>query len=142
MRLNWNVSATSPDRMTTKQSKSLDAEELLKRCAALVKSLAEVEIEHTNEHAAFIVADKKFAWFLDNHHGDGIVCICVKVDPEAKETLIEMDPEKYLRPAYISRFGWLSIRLDTGTIDWMEIEQRLSESYRIVAPKRLVKAMR
>lgn len=128
--------------MTPKNQQSVDADELLKRSAALVKSLAEVKIERANEHAAFVVADKKFAWFLNNHHGDGIICICVKVDPEAKETLIEMDPEKYLRPAYISRFGWLSIRLDMGAIDWTEIGQRLIESYRSVAPKRLVKAMR
>jgi hypothetical protein len=124
-----------------KKPTPIDAEALLKRCAALVKSLPEAAVERTNEHAAFVVADKKFAWFLNNHHGDGIVCICVKVDPETKETLLEMDPEKYLRPAYISRFGWLSIRLDRGTIDWTEIGQRLTESYRIVAPKRLTKAM-
>ena len=127
--------------MTAKKQNAIDTEKLLKRCAACVASLPEVTIEHTNEHAAFVVADKKFAWFLNNHHGDGIVCICVKVEPELKETLIDMDPAKYLRPAYISRFGWLSIRLDTGAIDWSEIAQRLANSYRIVAPKRLLKSM-
>ena len=127
--------------MARRKQKSIDAEELLKRAAALARVLPEVRVERTNEHAAFVVADKKFAWFLDNHHGDGIVCICVKVDPESKEMLIEMDPEKYLRPAYISRFGWLSIRLDLGSIDWAEIEQRLTASYRVVAPKRLVKGI-
>jgi len=127
--------------MTPKKQNAIDTEKLLKRCAACVASLPEVTIEHTNEHAAFVVADKKFAWFLNNHHGDGIVCICVKVEPELKETLIDMDPAKYLRPAYISRFGWLSIRLDTGAIDWSEIAQRLANSYRIVAPKRLLKSM-
>ncbi len=123
------------------KKKAIDPENLLKRSAACVASLPEVTIEHTNEHAAFIVADKKFAWFLNNHHGDGIVCICVKVEPELKETLLDMNPEKYLRPAYISRFGWLSIRLDTGSIDWSEIKQRLTDSYRIVAPKRLLKSL-
>ena len=127
--------------MTPKKQNAIDAGSLLKRCAACVASLPEVAIEPTNEHAAFVVADKKFAWFLDNHHGDGIVCICVKVEPELKETLIDMNPAKYLRPAYISRFGWLSIRLDTGTIDWSEIAQRLANSYRMVAPKRLLKSL-
>ena len=128
--------------MTPTRGKSTDAEGLLKRASALVSSLSEVRIERTNEHAAFLVADRKFAWFLNDHHGDGMICICVKVDLEAKEMLIEMDPEKYLRPSYISRFGWLSIRLDRASVDWREIAQRLTESYRIVAPKRLVKAMR
>ena len=127
--------------MTSKKKTSINAEGHLKRAIALVSSLPEVRVERTNEHAAFIVSEKKFAWFLNNHHGDGMVCICVKVDPEAKEMLIEMDAEKYLRPAYISRFGWLSIRLDKGTIDWIEVGQRLTDSYRVVAPKRLVKTM-
>lgn len=127
--------------LNPKKKSSIDAEGLLKRAAALVSSLPEARVERTNEHAAFVVAEKKFAWFLNNHHGDGMVCICVKVDPEAKEMLIEMDPEKYLRPAYISRFGWLSVRLDAGAIDWVEVGQRLTDSYRVVAPKRLVKAM-
>lgn len=123
--------------MSPKQPDSIDAEDLLKRSVTFVAALPEVQVERTNEHAAFVVADKKFAWFLNNHHGDGMICICVKVEPELKETLIEMDSEKYLRPAYISRFGWLSIRLDKGSIDWSEIGQRLNDSYRIVAPKRL-----
>ena len=41
----------------------------------------------------------------------------------------------------MSRFGWLSIRVDRGAVDWDEIAERLTESYRIVAPKRLVKAL-
>jgi len=127
--------------MTPKKRNSIDAEELLKRAAALLSSLPEARVERTNEHAAFVVTEKKFAWFLNNHHGDGMVCICVKVDPEAKEMLIDMNPEKYLRPAYISRFGWLSIRLDAGPIDWVEGKQRLTDSYKIVAPKRLAKAI-
>src|SRR4029450_7144174 len=103
--------------MSSKKQNSINAEDLLKRAAALVKSLPEVSIERMNEHAAFVVADKKFSWFLNNRHGEGRVCICVKTDPEVKETLIEMNPEKYLRPAYISRFGWLSIRLHTASLD-------------------------
>jgi hypothetical protein len=98
-------------------------------------------VDRISGHASFFAANKRFAWFLNNHHGDGMICVCVKIDPELKETLIDMDPEKYLRPAYISRFGWMSIRIDTGSVDWDEIAARLTDSYRIVGPKRLVKAL-
>lgn len=90
------------------------AEALLEKAAELAEALPQVTIEHRSQHASFLAAGKRFAWFLDDHHGDGMVCLCVKVDPEEKELLLELDPEKYLRPAYVSRFGWLSVRLDRG----------------------------
>lgn len=99
-------------------------------------------MERTHQHASFFVAgNKRIAWFLNDHHGDGMVCLCVKIDPEEKENLLDLDPEKYLRPAYVSRFGWMSIRIDQGEVDWHEIDQRLRESYRRVAPKRLAKVL-
>ena len=117
-------------------------EELLDRIESIISDLPEVESNSGGQHASFLVAgSKKFAWFLNDHHGDGMICLCVKADPEEKETLIDMDPTKYLRPAYVSRFGWMSIRLDEGNIDWDEIEQRLCGSYRMAAPKRLLKIL-
>lgn len=120
----------------------MNAEALFERTAALVSDLPEVAIERNGRHATFLVAGKKLAWFLDDHHGDGMVCVCVKLDPDEKETLIELDPKKYLRPAYVGRFGWMSIRIDAGRVDWKEIGERLRESYCIAAPKRLVKLLR
>jgi phosphoribosylglycinamide formyltransferase-1 len=116
------------------------AEALLEKAAKLAESLPQVTIKHESR-ASFLAAGKRFAWFLDDHHGDGMICLCVKTDPEEKEVLIEMDPDKYLRPAYVSRFGWMSIRLDRGRVDWDEIAQRLTDSYRIAAPRRLVKEL-
>ena len=117
-------------------------EELLNRAEELAARLPEVSVETNGQHATFLVAEKtKFSWFLNDHHGDGMICICVRVDPEEKENLLDQDPEKYLRPAYVSRFGWMSIRIDQGEVDWDEIEQRLLDSYRRVAPKRLIKRL-
>lgn len=107
----------------------------------LARALPEVRVSRTGDHGTFFAAGRKFCWFLNNHHGDGMICVCVKVERELKEALIGMDPEKYVRPAYVSRFGWLSIRVDRGAVDWDGIAERLTESYRIVAPKRLVKAL-
>ena len=127
--------------MTKSMNSTGAAKTLLESTVALARSLPEVKIERNGRHAAFLAADKRFAWFLDDHHGDGMICLCVKIDPEVKETLIDQDPEKYLRPAYVSRFGWMSIRLDSGDVDWDEVADRLTDSYRIAAPKRLVKML-
>lgn len=124
---------------TPRRNRPAGGPTLLKRMENLAGRLPEVDVEHSGRHAGFLVAGKRFAWFLDDHHGDAMICMCVKVDPEGKETLIDMDPEKYLRPDYISRFGWLSIRLDDRAVDWDEVEQRLLASYRRVAPKRVLR---
>jgi len=115
----------------------MKADAILKKITALTAAFPETGIEQNNGHVAFLVRNKKYGWLLNNHHGDGMLCLCVKVDPEEKEFLIDLDPEKYLRPAYVSRFGWLSIRLDRGVVDWRELEERMIASYRIVAPKGL-----
>ncbi len=125
--------------MASMKTNAIDAGEILNRVAALAIALPEVRVERTNGHPALVVAEEKLAWFLNNYHGDGMAWICVKIDPETKEVLVEMDPEEYLRPACISRFGWLSMRLDAGSIDWFEVELRLTDSYRAVVPKRPVR---
>lgn len=120
----------------------MTADELLSRCIGVASRLPEVTVGHVNQHASLYAAgSKRFAWFLNDHHGDGMICLCVKIDPEAKENLIDLDPARYLRPAYVSRFGWMSIRIDQGNVDWEEIGHRLMTSYRCVAPKRLVKTL-
>jgi hypothetical protein len=119
----------------------VNAQELFEKAAALAAPLPNAVVERNGKHASFKADGKTFAWFLDDHHGDGIVCVCVKVDPEEKEMLLELDPKRYLRPAYVSRFGWLSLRLDLGRVDWKEIGERLRESYRIAAPRKLVKQL-
>ena len=121
--------------------KGVDADEILANLTALTASFPEVTVAQESGHAAFLVRDRKFAWLLNNHHNDGMLCLCVKCDPEEKENLIDLDPEKYLRPAYVSRFGWLSIRLDNKAVDHRELEVRMRQSFRIVAPKKLANSL-
>jgi hypothetical protein len=40
-------------------------------------------------------------------------------------------------PAYIGHRGRVGLRLDAGKIDWDEVKELLTDSYRRVAPKRL-----
>jgi predicted DNA-binding protein (MmcQ/YjbR family) len=88
-------------------------------------------------HAQFLVQKKTFAYFLNNHHGDGIVGITCKVLPDESKALIEAQSERFYSPAYLASKGWVGLRLDVGKIDWDEVRELLLTSYTLIAPKRL-----
>ena len=84
---------------------------------------------------------KKFAYFTQDHHGDGIIAILVKTTaPEEQAMLIEGDPVRYYRPAYFGD-GWVGIRVDLNDVDWDHIDDRLRKSWREVAPRKLLGLM-
>ena len=88
-----------------------------------------------------IVKGKKFAWFTHDHHADGRIALLVKisgVDEQAQ--LIELDPDRYYRPAYFGD-GWIGVRLDLGDTDWDAIAEWLRKSWLAVAPKKLAGLM-
>jgi hypothetical protein len=116
----------------------MSPDQLLERISDLALALPEATREVVNGHGMFSVRTKKFAYFLNNHHGDGILSVCFKPAPGTGETWLAVDDELYYRPAYIGRQGWLGLRLDLDTIDWDQVEQHVTESYRQQAPKRLL----
>ncbi|QCB54202.1 phosphoribosylglycinamide formyltransferase [Sphingopyxis sp. PAMC25046] len=88
-----------------------------------------------------IVKGKKFAYFTEDHHGDGKIALLVKVSgADEQAALIEMDEERYYRPAYFGD-GWVGIRLDLGDTDWDAIGEWLRKSWLAVAPKKLAGLM-
>ena len=99
--------------------------------------LAESARQLHGSHASFLVRKKIFAYYLDNHHGDGIVAITCKVFPGDNAALVAADPRRFYLPAYIGSRGWVALRLDLGDIDWDEVAELIAGSYRMVAPKRL-----
>jgi len=109
---------------------------LTKICLALPESTR----ERQGEHAAFRVRKKTFAYFLNDHHGDGIVAVTCKVLPGDNTALAAASPERFYLPAYIGPKGWVALRLDKGDIDWDEVSELVTGSYRMVAPKRLAAA--
>ena len=109
----------------------------LTRLATICEAFPEVEREYMGVHARFVVRKKTFAYFLNDHHGDGIVALCVKVVPGENSELIASDPERFYRPAYLGANGWVGLRLDVDEIDWDEVAAFAVNSYRLIAPKRL-----
>jgi anti-sigma regulatory factor (Ser/Thr protein kinase) len=61
------------------------------------------------------VKKKVFAYFLDNHHGDGIVAACVKGDKRANAKLVAAEPKRFFSPAYIGPRGYLGVRASPPT---------------------------
>lgn len=109
----------------------------LAKVSALCRALPETAREDMGDHAAFTVRGKKFAYFLNDHHGDGIVSVCTRAFPGESTKLIEAHPRKFYSPAYIGPRGWVGLRLDRGPVDWDEAGDLLTASYLQVAPKKL-----
>jgi hypothetical protein len=112
-------------------------DERLSRLSELCLGLPEAERELAGRHAGFRVRRRTFAWYLDDHHGDGVVAVTFKAVPEAAGALLAAAPERFFRPAYTGSRGWLGLRLDRGPVDWDEVAALVADSYRMVAPRRL-----
>ena len=109
----------------------------LDRVSEICAALPEATREISEPHATFKVRRRTFAYYLHDHHGDGIEGVVFKAPGGASEGLIAADPERFYRPAYIGHRGWVGLRLDTGPVDWTEVSDFLTDSYLAVAPKRL-----
>ncbi len=112
----------------------------LARVTKLSLALPEAERELAGRHARFHVREKTFAWYLDDHHGDGIVSVSCKMPLGENQEVEALDPARYYLPAYMSHRGWVALRLDVGKVDWKEVEELVGESYRLIAPERLAAA--
>jgi hypothetical protein len=109
----------------------------LQRLSRLCAQLPEVGEERHDSHASFTVRGKKFAYFLDDHHGDGIVAVTCKAAPGVNRALIDADPERFYMPSYVGPRGWVALRLDLGKVDWDEVGELVADAYCLTAPKRL-----
>lgn len=88
----------------------------------------------------FVRGKKTVAMFADDHHRDGILGIWCPAEPGVQEELVESEPDRFYRPPYVGPSGWIGVRLDRD-VDWDEVAQILTDSYRKVAPKTLVKQL-
>lgn len=113
----------------------------LSRLTNIALIFPETTREIYGSHAQFLVRKKTFAYFLDNHHGDGIVAVACKVLPGDNKALAEAQPRRFYLPAYIGPRGWVALRLDVGKVDWEEVRELLLSSYTLIAPKRLAALM-
>ena len=116
----------------SKEDKWLD--KVSEVCLALPETTREIR----GDHADFRVRKKVFAYFLKNHHGDGIVSVCVKSQLGENEDRARTEPSRFYLPAYIGKRGWFGLYLNRGPINWEEVSNIIELSYRLTAPKTLI----
>jgi phosphoribosylglycinamide formyltransferase-1 len=108
----------------------------LARLTKICLALQGATREYRSSHAAFRVRKKVFAYFLNDHHRDGIVSVCAKVLPGDNTALVSAQPARFYLPAYIGPRGWVALRLDRGAIDWKEVAELVAGSYQLTEGKR------
>ena len=118
-------------------AKSSSEDRRLVRLTKICLALPEATRNLMGQHASFQVRKRTFAYFLNDHHGDGIVAVACKVLPGDNKVLIAASPDKFCMPDYIGSRGWVSLHLDRDTIDWEEVTELVVGSYQLIAPKTL-----
>lgn len=111
------------------------------RVTKLCDALPGAEHADQGDHTIYRVRGKVFAYFLDDHHGDGIVSVCVKSERGENVDRARLDPERFYLPAYIGPRGWFGMRLDRGRVPWGEVAELVERSYWLTAPKTLLKKL-
>lgn len=114
---------------------------LLERVREICLSFPEVSERLSHGSPTWFIRGKKtLASFADDHHGDGRVAICCPAFPRVQEEMVALEPERFFRPAYVGPAGWVGVRLDSD-VDWDEVRAIVTDAYRKVAPKTLVKQL-
>ena len=112
--------------------RDLSGERVCAICLALPKAT-----RAGDRHLGFSVRGRRFAWLLDDHHGDGRLAVHCKAAPGENTAIVETDAERYFLPPYLAHRGWVGAWLDIEGIDWDRVEALLVDGYRLVAPRRL-----
>jgi predicted DNA-binding protein (MmcQ/YjbR family) len=89
-------------------------------------------------------APKMFAMYGGNVKADRAMTpyphsLLVKVD-ESERRALEHDG-RFFYPAYLGPFGWLGLDFTAADVDWGEVRELVDASYRLVAPKKLVRLL-
>ena len=108
---------------------------LRKLCLALPDAH---EVEAWGE-PTFRVRNKLFAMFASsgNHHGAGRPAVWCKAAPGNQGLMVRASPSRFFVPPYVGPSGWIGVWLDRSP-DWSEVGALVEDSYRLVAPKRLL----
>ncbi len=110
----------------------------LDRLRGLCLALPETTERLSHGEPAWFVRDKKtFVMYADHHHDDRVGFWCA-AGPGVRDALLASDPDRYFYPPYVGHRGWLGVRLDVPDVDWAEIDEIVTDAYRVIAPKSLV----
>ncbi len=83
------------------------------------------------------VRDKIFAM---RHPAAGRSSLWCKAPPGVQGALVASEPGRFFVPPYVGHHGWIGVWLDVE-LDWDELAEFIEESYRLTAPKRLLRLL-
>lgn len=109
-------------------------ERLVEICGELPETSYE---ERGVGHIAFLVRKKIFAYYLFDHHDDGLIAFCCKSTLAEQRRLVRDDPESFFVPAYLGPRGWVAIRLDLDEVDWSTVNDLAKRAFQSIAPRKL-----
>ena len=108
----------------------------LAQLLGISEALPEIDVSG-DQHLTFRIRKKVFAYYLDDHHGDGLVSISCKSTRDRQAELVGRHPDRYYVPDYVGPRGWVALRLDLPEVDWDEVAALVFAAYCIQAPRRL-----
>nr|MDT0665813.1 MmcQ/YjbR family DNA-binding protein [Micromonospora sp. DSM 115978] len=117
-----------------------DQDDPVVRLRAICLALPETTERLSHGEPTWFVRDKKtFVTYANHHHDDRLGFWCAAA-AGVQQALVASDPDRFFRPPYVGRRGWLGVRLDVPDIpvDWDEIAEIVTDAYRHIAPKTLV----
>ena len=109
----------------------------LERLRRLCLDLPEATEKQAWGDPTWRVRDRIFAMQKGNHEA-GRPSVWCKAPDGAQAGLVAANPERLFVPPYVGPKGWIGISLDGEQLDWEEVEDHVEQSYRLIAPKRLV----
>jgi predicted DNA-binding protein (MmcQ/YjbR family) len=122
--------------LTSNQLSSSDARR--KRLVKICESFPEVNSQVTgDQHIAFRIRKRIFAYYLFDHHGDGMIAFTCKSSLSEQRRLVKDDPMSFFVPAYLGSKGWIAIRLDLDEVDWDTVAELARRAYQSTAPRKL-----
>lgn len=123
---------------------AVDSEEG-KRVLAEVREIAmgfpEVSERPSHGTPSFFVREKKvLASVFEDHHGDERIAMWCPAPPGVQAEVVDQEPERFFVPPYVGHRGWIGLILNVDP-DWEEVAGILTEAYRLIAPKTLIKLL-
>ncbi len=113
-----------------------------KRLVKICRSFPEVVSEVAgDQHIAFRIRKRIFAYYLFDHHGDGMIAFTCKSSLSEQRRLLKDDPISFFVPAYLGSRGWIAIRLDLDEVDWETVAELARRAYQGTAPRKLAVAI-
>jgi hypothetical protein len=108
------------------------------RLVKICEVFPEVVVEVAGEsHMAFRIRKRIFAYYLFDHHGDGVIAFTCKSSLSEQRRLVKDDPISFFVPAYLGSKGWIAIRLDLDEVDWEAVSELARRAYQDLAPRKL-----